>query len=260
MTDNRGKGRVRAMKAGTSPDAVTTEHAMVVPAGSPGAGADAGLPVAGLPSQALQVLTMAQRTAEEHIARADHQADKIRTDALAAAEEVARNAEQHAHTIRREADKVLSDARAAVEQSGREAQAHADETRRNADRIVADARAGAQSIAADAQANAENLRLQAQQRYDDVVGGLSARRAALQEQIESLERFDQEYRARLATFMQSQLRAMWVDQPQVGGLPDRAEEAGDQQPEHVEGAEAEGRIPAQRHGGAVKFAPVPGDG
>jgi hypothetical protein len=29
-----------------------------------------------------------------------------------------------------------------------------------------------------------------------------------------LERFDREYRARLTSFMQQQLRALWVDQPQ----------------------------------------------
>jgi hypothetical protein len=37
-----------------------------------------------------------------------------------------------------------------------------------------------------------------------VVGSLAARREALQQQIEALERFDREYRARLQAFMQSQ--------------------------------------------------------
>ena len=73
MTDNRMKDRVKVM-LGTSPDGVTSEHALV-----------SHTPVPGLPNQALQVLSMAQRTAEEHVGAAHQQADKIRTDALAAA-------------------------------------------------------------------------------------------------------------------------------------------------------------------------------
>ena len=214
MTDNRMKDRVKVMFAGTSPDSETSEHAMVMP----NAG---GMPNGGLPNQALHVLTLAQRTAEEHVAAAHQQADKIRTDALAAAEQIARDAQVHAHDVRREADKVLYDARAAAEQTAREAQARAEEARRTADSILADARAQAESIAAEARANADHLRLQAQQRYDDVVGSLGTKREGLQQQIEALERFDHEYRARLTAFMQGQLRALWLDQPQVTGeLPD----------------------------------------
>ncbi len=215
MTDNRMKDRVKVM-LGTSPDGTTSEHALVSPT-----------PVPGLPTQALQVLTMAQRTAEEHVATAHQQADKIRTDALAAAENIARDAQIHAHNVRREADKVLYDARAGAEQIGQQAQAAAEEARRNADRIVLDAQARADAIAAEAKANAEQLNLQAQQRYDDVVGSLGIKREALQEQIEALEQFDREYRGRLMTFMQGQLRALWVDQPQVvGDLPAADEPAG----------------------------------
>jgi len=205
VTDNRMKDRVKVM-LGTSPDGATSEHALVSPT-----------PVPGLPNQALQVLSMAQRTAEEHVGAAHQQADKIRTDALAAAENIARDAQIHAHNVRREADQVLYDARAGAEQIGQEAQAAAEEARRNADKIVLDAQARADAIAAEAKAHAEQLSLQAQQRYDDVVGSLGVKRAALQEQIEALEHFDREYRGRLMTFMQGQLRALWVDQPQVTG-------------------------------------------
>lgn len=169
------------------------------------------------PNQALQVLTMAQRTAEEHVQTARAQADKIRTEALGVAEQTAREAEQHAHQVRREADKVLFEARAQAEQIAREVQARADEGRRNAEKIEADGRSHAEAIAADAERNAEHLRVQAQRRYDDVVGSLGSKRAALQAQIEALEAFDQQYRSRLTTFMQGQMRALWVDQPQVTG-------------------------------------------
>ncbi|GAA4957802.1 Major vault protein [Actinoplanes utahensis] len=180
----------------------TSEHAVIAP--NPG-----------LPNQALQVLALAQRTAEEHVASAQHHADKIRTDALAAAEQIARDAQAHAGNVRREADRVLAEARAAAEQIGRDAQAHGEDARRTAEKIVADARARAETINADAVAGAEQLRQQAQQRYDDVVGSLGAKRESLQQQIEALEQFDREYRGRLTAFMQSQLRALWVDAPQM---------------------------------------------
>ncbi|MEV8504748.1 hypothetical protein AB0368_07960 [Actinoplanes sp. NPDC051475] len=195
---------------GTSPESATSEHVLLSPAGP------------GVPSnQALQVLTMAQRTAEDHLAKAQQQADKIRTEALAAAEEIEREAQMHAHNVRREAEQVLFDARAAAEQTAREAQARTEEAQRIAAKVVLEARGEAGRITADAQANADQLRLAAQQRHDDVVGSLGARREALQQQIEALEKFDREYRGRLTSFMQSQLRALWVDQPQVtGDLPD----------------------------------------
>ena len=207
MTDNR-MNRVKVMLGGVPGEGETTEHALVAPRE--------------FPNQALQVLTMAQRTAEEHVATAHHQADKIRTDALAAAEQTAREAEQHAHNVRREADKVLFEARKTVEQSDREAHARAEHAQRNAGQIEAEARARAEAIVADAQANAEQLKLQAQRRYEDVVGSLGTKREALQEQIEALEQFDREYRGRLTAFMQSQLRALWVDQPQVNADVDHA--------------------------------------
>jgi cell division septum initiation protein DivIVA len=210
LSDNRMKDRVKVLLNGTSAEGQTSEQAVVAP------------PQAH-PNQALQVLTLAQRTAEEHVARAHHQADKIRTDALAAAEQINRDAQAHAHNVRREAEKILTDARAAAGQ-----------------------------INEDAQANADHLNLQARQRFDDVVGSLGTKREALQQQIEALEQFDREYRQRLTTFMQGQLRALWVDQPQVnaelgepGVLQGPAEAPVSATPRH--GADdADEAVPAQR--------------
>lgn len=206
MTDNRMKDRVKVMFNGTSPEGATSEHALIAHNGQ-------GVPSA----QALQVLTMAQRTAEDHLSRAQQEADKIRTEALAAAEEIGREAQMHAHNVRREAEQVLLEARAGAEQTARESAMRAEEAQRSAAKVVLEARGEAGRITADAQANADQLRLAAQQRYDDVVGSLGAKREALQQQIEALERFDREYRARLTGFMQTQLRALWVDEPQVTG-------------------------------------------
>jgi cell division septum initiation protein DivIVA len=134
--------------------------------------------------QALQVLVLAQRTADEHVAIARHHADKIRTDALATGEQITR-----------------------------EAQAHADGARRDAEKILSDARSRAGEIVKDAQARADGLDREAQQRYQDVVGTLATKRAALQQQIEAMQQFDRDYRSRLRTFMQGQLEALGVDEP-----------------------------------------------
>jgi cell division septum initiation protein DivIVA len=186
--------------------------------------------------EALQVLTLAQRTADEHIANAHHQADKIHADAQATAEQIVREAEAHAEDLREEADDTLADARATAAQLAQEAQAQVDEIRRNADKILADARARAAEIAKNAQAHADELKHQAEHRYQDVVGSLATKREALQQQIEALEQFDHDYRARLTTFMQSQLRALWVDEPQAGP-----------EIEQPEPATTGGLVPAQRN-------------
>lgn len=167
--------------------------------------------------QALQMLTLAQRTADEHVATAHRQAEKVQADARAAAEQILQEARAQAESVRTEADTVLAEARALTEQSARDAKAQADAARQNGEKIVADARAQAARIAEEAKAGADELKRQAQQRYDDEVGNLAAKRESLQQQIEALQEFDRDYRSRLLTFMQAQLRAMWVDEPRVEG-------------------------------------------
>ncbi|GAA2526495.1 hypothetical protein Ahu01nite_044170 [Winogradskya humida] len=197
--ENQAAERLKIIMQGRSPDSATTEQPVVMP-----------------PNQALQVLTLAQRTAEEHIGIANRQADKIRTDAQATAEKIGEDAQEHSRNVRGQAEKVLADARKAAEKTTREAREKTEEARRTADKIVAEARAQARTITGDARDQAGQLKAQAQQRYDDVVGSLGTKREALQTQIESLEVFDREYRTRLASFMQTQLRALWVDEPSVG--------------------------------------------
>ena len=206
MTDSRMKDRVKGLLAGVSPD---------VEAPPPD---QAAVPSdAGLPRQALQVLTLAQRTAEEHLASARVDAEKIRADARGAAEQTAKEAQTHAENVRREGDKTLAEARAAAQRMGRDAEAHAQQTRQQIETMLSEARTEANAIAAEAQTNAEELKAQAERRYQDVVGSLAAKREALQQQIEALEQFDREYRARLTKFMQGQLRALWVDEPGLNG-------------------------------------------
>jgi cell division septum initiation protein DivIVA len=233
VNDTQTKDRVKVMLNGTSQDGRTSEHPLVAPH-------------VAMPDQALHVLTMAQRTAEEHVTGAHRQAEAIHADAMAAADQIAREAEAHAQNVRREADKVLFEARATTDKAAREAQARVEQARQSAEKILTEARAQAGKIATDARADAEDLNAQAQRRYEDIVGSLGAKRTSLQQQIEALELFDREYRARLTAFMQGQLRALWVDEPQVGGELDAAEPEG---PKPV--------VPAQRLAPAAESTPLP---
>jgi cell division septum initiation protein DivIVA len=202
MTDSGMKGRVKGLLGGPPP---VNEPLDPMDARSE----------ANAQHHALQVLTLAQRTADEHVASARHEADRICGDARATAEQIVRDAQAHAQGLQHDAEMALSKAHAAAAQIARDAQAHADGAQRNAEEILSDAQTRADEMAKSAQANADELKDQAQQRYEDVVGSLAARREALQQQIEALEHFDREYRARLTAFMQNQLRALWVDEPRV---------------------------------------------
>lgn len=208
MTDSWMKTRTK----GQHPEPVQGRPPPQAPPPEAGPGTDV--------QQALQMLTLAQRTADEHVATAYRQAETIQAEARASAEQIVREARTQSEAVRREADKALTDARAQAEQSGRDTQAQAETARQNGEKVVGEARAQAAEITHEAQANADGLDRLARQRYDEEVGVLAAKREALQEQIESLQGFERTYRSRLLTFMQAQLRALWVDEPQVDGAPD----------------------------------------
>jgi vacuolar-type H+-ATPase subunit H len=188
--------------------------------------------------EALRVLTLAQRTAEEYVAGARNEADRICGEARDRAAHIVRDAQAHAEARQREAEAAVSKAHAAAAQIANDAQARADHAQQEADEILSDARMRADELVKIAQARADELHHLAEQRYEDVVGSLATKRESLQEQIEALEQFDREYRARLQAFMQHQLRALWVDEPRVHaedlGHPDLPPTEAPAQPDHAE--------------------------
>ena len=189
--------------------------------------------------QALQVLTMAQRTAEEHLAGARGKADTICGEARAKADQIVREAQSQAQVLQQEAEKTLAEAHNKTSQIARDAQIHADTTQRKVEETLTDARNRADEMARKAKANADELMLQARQRYEDVVGSLASKREALQQQIEALEEFDREYRNRFTQFMQAQMRSLWADRPRVtaGEIEDRTVDAEASEDESVQEAE-----------------------
>ena len=219
MTDSWMKGRVKGHRDGSPDGEQATDRPGVAQAEQ---AAQMDQPGRDVQRQALQMLTLAQRTGEEHVASAQRQADKVQAEARASAEQIVRDAQGQAEAIHREAEKALSDARARAAQIGTDAQAHANNARGQGDKIVAEAQARAAETARHAQASADGLERQAQLRYEEMVGNLAAKREALQQQIEALQEFDRDYRARLLAFMQAQLRALWVEEPHVDGEIDEA--------------------------------------
>jgi hypothetical protein len=244
VTDSQMKDRVRLLLRGTGADGETAQHP-VIPPQTPQIS----------PDQALQVLTLAQRTAEDHVAAANRHAERSRAETNALIEQMKRDAQGHAERIRADADKTLAEAHAAAELTQRDAHHQAAEIRRQAELVLAEARVEAERIVAAGRTQSDELRLQAQQRYEDAVGGLGVKREALQRQIEDLEAFDGDYRRRLTGFMQSQLRALWADQPRVGEIPP-AEPQGPGGPVGTGPAHAAGVHTAGVHTAGVHAAPV----
>ncbi|MEV4418019.1 hypothetical protein [Catellatospora sp. NPDC049609] len=203
MTDNRLKGRVKGLFGGASENSEVLEHV------------DPVLADPEAERQALQVLVLARRTADEHIATAQQESGRIRAEARAKSEEIAREARAMVEAAREEAARIQAAAQAKAVEISREAQAHAETTRRDSEKVMTDARARAEKIVDDAQAKADRLEGDALQQYEDVVGSLEGKRAALQQRIEGLQQFDREYRARLRNFMSGQLEALDADEPSL---------------------------------------------
>ena len=196
MSDNRTVDRIKVALHMSEPDTVMS------------------------PEDALQVLTLAQRTAENHITAATGHAQTVRSEAEAAAEQVRAEALSYAEKIRGEADTFLDEARAAADLRRHEADARAAEFRSQAAATLTDARTEAERIVAEGRDRAKQLDLGAQQRYDDAVGSLEVKREALCKQIEMLAILDADYRRRLSSFMQAQLRELWADQVEAGEMPE----------------------------------------
>jgi cell division septum initiation protein DivIVA len=220
VAEGRIKGRVKGLIAGAPPPELAAAGIAAPPP-------DALLPLAvpvepaydrsdpDAQRQALQVLTLAQRTADDHLAAARRQAETIQAEGRTVADQIVRDAQAHADEVRREAGTVMAEARAMADKLIHEAQAEADDARRDADKTVADARSAAADMINEAHAAAVALEDETAQRYEEAIGGLDAERAELQQQIEALQQFDRDYRLRLRMFMHGQLRALDEDDPLV---------------------------------------------
>src|SRR5689334_17991019 len=118
MSDMQIIGRVKVPHAG-GPIEITATAPPVPPVARNDTGA--------VPDKALEVLTLAQRTAAAHVADAAGYVRKAMADADARAAKIEQDARAQAEQIRIEAETVLFEARAAAALSSQEAQAKAAE-------------------------------------------------------------------------------------------------------------------------------------
>jgi DivIVA domain-containing protein len=121
-------------------------------------------------SQVVKVLAMAQETAEKYVADA-----------------------------KTEADRMVSDARAASDRM-------VGEARSKADAMMAEARNRADGVEREARSKATALTQDAERKHNEIIGGLEQRKTTLEKRIEELRTFEREYRTRLKSYLESQLR------------------------------------------------------
>lgn len=82
------------------------------------------------------------------------------------------------------------------------------EARGEANKIVGDARSKAESIEREARNKADALERDAQDKHRSIIGVLETQRNALEAQLDQLRQFEREYRSRLKSFLEGQLRQL----------------------------------------------------
>jgi DivIVA domain-containing protein len=120
--------------------------------------------------QAVKILMLAQQTADQHLSAAQAEADRVLTEAQTTAEQL----EQESTS---EAERRLS-----------EAQAHAETQHR------------------DSAAEAAKRIEEAESHAASILSALETRKASLEQRLEELSNFEREYRSRLKSYLESQLR------------------------------------------------------
>jgi DivIVA domain-containing protein len=111
-----------------------------------------------------------------------------------------------------EADGMLSEARTKSEQLLSEARSKSDsmvnESRTRAETMLNDARTRAETLERQARDKAASLERDAQRKHAEVMGNITNEKNALEKKIETLRTFEREYRTRLQTYLESQLREL----------------------------------------------------
>jgi DivIVA domain-containing protein len=111
-----------------------------------------------------------------------------------------------------EADGMLSEARTKSEQLLSDARAKADgmvnEARPRAETMLNDARTRAETLDRQSREKAASLERDAARKHTEIIGSLSQEKSILEKKIDELRTFEREYRTRLKTYLESQLREL----------------------------------------------------
>jgi DivIVA domain-containing protein len=143
--------------------------------------------------------------AEEREQSGDHHVQVAKV--LSMAQEMAERLTAEAKS---EADSMLGDARTKSEQL-------LSEARTKSDGLVNDARSRAETMLNDARTRAETLERQsrdkastlvgdAERKQNEIIGSITREKTVLEKKIDELRTFEREYRTRLKTYLESQLR------------------------------------------------------
>lgn len=132
-------------------------------------------------AQAVQMLALAQQTADQHLAQSKAEAERLLTEAQRNHEETIGAAQQQAQQQLSEAEKR---AKQLDEESAARAKQREEESTARAERTVQDA----------------------EQRAATITAQFEQRKAALERRVEELRTFEREYRTRLKSYLESQLR------------------------------------------------------
>lgn len=100
-----------------------------------------------------------------------------------------------------EADRVLTDAQSQSEQLMSDAKSQSEA-------LVTDATTRAEATERDSKIRADKLDADAQAKYQDVIGSLNAEKTRLNESIQSLREYEQQYRGRLKSWIGEQLQQL----------------------------------------------------
>ena len=113
-------------------------------------------------------------------------------------------------TAKAESDKMLADARtqadAMVNEARQTAEATVAEARQRADALLADAQTRSEAQLRQAQEKADALQADAERKHSEIMGTINQQRTVLEGRLEQLRTFEREYRTRLKTYLESQLR------------------------------------------------------
>jgi len=109
-----------------------------------------------------------------------------------------------------EADGMLGDARTRSEQLLSEARTKADglvnEARVRAETMLNDARTRAETMERQSREKAAALVGEAERKHSEIMGSIQREKSVLDKKIDELRTFEREYRTRLKTYLESQLR------------------------------------------------------
>ncbi|HEX7187080.1 MAG TPA: DivIVA domain-containing protein [Actinomycetes bacterium] len=120
---------------------------------------------------------------------------------------------------------------------------------RTADEHIAEARTQADRIISEARNRADQLKREAEDKHRQAIGSLETEKSSLERKVEGLRAFEREYRGRLKTYLEGQLRELEgraTDAPaSAGGQSSSATQGGAPQQAGQGAAPAQGGSPAR---------------